>query len=55
MAVKKRCCFCRKYTRLDGTCQNDKCVRFVPEVLKEVVVNDETTVAENQGGEDNTI
>lgn len=35
MAVKKRCCLCRKYTRPDGTCQNEKCVRFVPEEIKE--------------------
>lgn len=32
MAVKKRCNFCRKYLRADGTCANPDCPRFVPEV-----------------------
>lgn len=31
MAVKKRCNFCRKYLRPDGTCQNPNCPRYVPE------------------------
>lgn len=31
MAVKKRCNFCRKYLRPDGTCQNPQCPRYVPE------------------------
>ena len=31
MAVKKRCNFCRKYLRPDGTCQNPDCPRYVPE------------------------
>lgn len=31
MAVKKRCNFCRKYLRPDGTCQNPECPRYVPE------------------------
>jgi hypothetical protein len=29
--VKKRCNFCRKYLRPDGTCQNPSCPRYVPE------------------------
>ena len=29
--VKKRCIRCRKELREDGTCQNPKCVRYVPE------------------------
>lgn len=31
MAVKKRCNFCRKYLRPDGTCANPECPRYVPE------------------------
>lgn len=31
MPVKKRCNFCRKYLRPDGTCQNQQCPRYVPE------------------------
>lgn len=31
MAVKKRCNFCRKHLRPDGTCQNPQCPRYVPE------------------------
>jgi hypothetical protein len=29
--IKKRCIRCRQYLRVDGTCQNPKCVRYVPE------------------------
>lgn len=29
--VKKRCNFCRKYLRPDGTCSNPDCPRYVPE------------------------
>lgn len=28
--VKKRCIFCRKVVRADGTCQNQNCVMYVP-------------------------
>lgn len=31
MAVKKRCNFCRKHLRPDGTCSNPDCPRYVPE------------------------
>lgn len=31
MAVKKRCIFCRKHLREDGTCQNPECPRYTPE------------------------
>lgn len=31
MAVKKRCIFCRKHLREDGTCQNPDCPRYTPE------------------------
>lgn len=31
MAVKKRCIRCLKVVRADGTCQNPKCVLYVPE------------------------
>lgn len=29
--VTKRCIRCRKPLRSDGTCQNQKCVRYKPE------------------------
>lgn len=29
--VKKRCFYCRKVVRADGTCQYPKCVLYVPE------------------------
>lgn len=29
--VAKRCIRCRKPLRDDGTCQNPRCVRYVPE------------------------
>ena len=32
MAVKIRCVRCRKYVRSDGTCQNEDCVLYVPEI-----------------------
>ena len=31
MAVAKRCPFCLKKLRADGTCQNPQCPRYVPE------------------------
>lgn len=31
MAVKKRCPFCLKKLREDGTCSNHDCPRYVPE------------------------
>lgn len=45
MAVKKRCNFCRKYLRPDGTCQNPKCPRYTPEVTEEPRENE---VKDNQ-------
>ena len=35
MAIKKRCIRCRQYLREDGTCQNPKCVRYVPETASD--------------------
>lgn len=32
LTIRKRCIRCRQYLREDGTCQNEKCVRFTPEV-----------------------
>lgn len=29
--VKKRCMFCHKHTRADGTCQTEGCPLYVPE------------------------
>ena len=31
MAITKRCIRCRQPLREDGTCQNQNCVRYVPE------------------------
>jgi hypothetical protein len=31
MAVAKRCPYCLKKLRADGTCQNPSCPRYVPE------------------------
>lgn len=42
MAVKKRCNFCRKYLRSDGTCQNTECPRYVPEPETETDEKNET-------------
>jgi hypothetical protein len=35
MAVKKRCIFCRKHLRPDGTCQNPECPRYTEETVDE--------------------
>ena len=35
MAVKHRCGFCHKVLRPDGTCANEDCPRYVPEVTGE--------------------
>ena len=31
MAIKYRCFRCMKVLRADGTCQNPKCIRYVPD------------------------
>ena len=46
--VKKRCNFCRKYLRQDGTCQNPQCPRYVPEPPKEEPTTEEQTNATNE-------
>jgi hypothetical protein len=33
--VKHCCGFCRKVLRSDGTCANEECTRYVPEVVEE--------------------
>lgn len=30
LKIKKRCIFCRKVLRADGTCQNPECPRYTP-------------------------
>ena len=35
MAVKKRCPYCLKKLRPDGTCANGSCPRYAPEVTEE--------------------
>lgn len=41
MAIKHRCMRCLKVLRADGTCQNPKCVRYVPEQTPEQEDNGE--------------
>lgn len=42
-----RCIRCRKPLRDDGTCQNDKCVRYTPEDDKtEASANSSTTATD---------
>jgi hypothetical protein len=43
MAIKKRCGFCHKVLRPDGTCANEDCPRYVPEIVEEPV-QEETPV-----------
>ena len=50
MAVKKRCIRCLKVLRADGTCQNPKCVLYVPE--SPVENDDEST--EDKGSDTTT-
>lgn len=47
MAIKMiyRCIRCRKPLRDDGTCQNDKCVRYTPEDDKTEASADSGTTA----------
>ena len=33
--VKKRCPYCHKHTRPDGTCQTEGCPLYVPKVTEE--------------------
>lgn len=52
MAIKKRCIYCRKVVRPDGTCQNKDCVLYVPEKTEEtpaepVPATEEGTSTEN--------
>jgi hypothetical protein len=35
MAVKKRCPYCLKVLRPDGTCANEDCPRYVQEVTED--------------------
>ena len=46
MAVKKRCPFCNKRLRSDGTCQTKTCPLYVPEQKSET--NEEQTNATNE-------
>jgi hypothetical protein len=34
LKIKHRCGFCRKPLREDGTCANESCPRYVPEVTE---------------------
>ena len=40
MAIKKRCGFCHKVLRPDGTCASEDCPRYVPEVHEEEPVTE---------------
>lgn len=46
MAVKHRCGFCHKVLRPDGTCANESCPRYVPEVQEEEQPKQETPAEE---------
>lgn len=48
MAVKKRCNFCRKYLRPDGTCQNPQCPRYVPEPEEDGTNKENTDETDNE-------
>jgi hypothetical protein len=50
MAVKKRCIFCRKVVRADGTCQNPKCPLYKPEESDK----NSSEANEDNGSEDTT-
>lgn len=50
MAVKKRCIRCLKVLRADGTCQNPKCVLYVPEPP----VENDGEATENKGSDTTT-
>ena len=51
MAIKKRCIFCRKVVRPDGTCQNEKCVLYVHEKTEETPAEPVTTPEEGTSTE----
>ncbi len=51
MAIKKRCIFCRKVVRPDGTCQNEKCVLYVPEKTEETPTEPVNSTAEDTSTE----
>lgn len=40
LKIKKRCNFCLKPLREDGTCQNKDCPRYVPEGEKQSELKD---------------
>ena len=50
MAVKHRCGFCRKVLRADGTCQNQSCPRYVPEVTEDEQPKHDSATDTNVGG-----
>lgn len=49
--VKKRYPRCRKVVRPDGTCQNEKCVLYVPEKKEETSVKPVATPEEGTSTE----
>jgi hypothetical protein len=46
LKIKHRCGFCRKPLREDGTCANESCPRYVPEVTEEQPKQEETSAEE---------
>ena len=48
MAVKKRCGFCHKVLRPDGTCSNPDCPRYVPEETPEPEQTDAATDTDDE-------
>lgn len=53
MAVKKRCPFCNKRLRPDGTCQTKTCPLYVPEPQPEPE-QEEPATDTNVGGKEQT-
>lgn len=49
--VKKRCTRCRKVLREDGTCQNEKCVLYIPEKTEETPAEPAPTTEEDTSSE----
>ena len=49
--IRKRCIRCNKKLREDGTCQNEKCVRYVPEKTGENPTEPATTTEESTSSE----
>ena len=50
--VKKRCMFCHKHTRPDGTCQTEGCPLYVPEMTETKETPQEPATDTNDGSKE---